>query len=298
MDSKVSIKLVRLSDNAEFLIDNTVWAIPSDGLAGFGDSEVTVNEDSLLYHDGTVLMSTKMEAKDRTVKCYAIDVSTNENLRDMALKFFHIKEEYKLIIKYMGHERWCKGIITHAKLSEGNIYRRVELMFNLHCFSPYFYGMQEFGQDISGLTPMNAFPYHSVAEWGGHPCGIVAGNSPIVINNAGDIDIGPHFIIEFTSDYNQYISIFITNDSLIDYHHGFDYGDKFNRGDVLDLDFSVVPPKITKNGKNDMKHSLSFNNTLLGVKFKRGENSIDFSPEGAQSVARVTLYYNECYYMI
>jgi hypothetical protein len=298
MDSKVSIKLVRLSDNAEFLIDNTVWAIPSDGLAGFGDSEVTVNEDSLLYHDGTVLMSTKMEAKDRTVKCYAIDVSTNENLRDMALKFFHIKEEYKLIIKYMGHERWCKGIITHAKLSEGNIYRRVELMFNLHCFSPYFYGMQEFGQDVSGLTPMNAFPYHSVAEWGGHPCGIVAGNRPIVINNAGDIDIGPHFIIEFTSDYNQYIYIYITNDSFVNYVHGFDYGDKFNRGDVLDLDFSVTPPKITKNGKNDMKHALFFNNTLLDVKFKRGENSIKFEPEGARSAARATLYYNECYYMI
>lgn len=298
MDSNVSIKLVRLSDNVEFLIDNTVWAIPSDGLAGFGDSEVTVNEDSLLYHDGTVLMSTKMEAKDRTVKCYAIDVSTNENLRDMALKFFRIKEEYKLIIEYMGHERWCKGIITHAKLSEGNIYRRVELMFNLHCFSPYFYGMQEFGQDISGLTPMNAFPYHSVAEWGGHPCGILAGHRSIVINNAGDIDIGPHFIVEFTADYVEHIAIYIQNDSFVVYNHSFDYGDRFHKGDVLDLDFSVVPPKITKNGKNDMKHALLLKNTILDIKFKRGENSISFGPDSAQNVARATLYYNECYYMI
>lgn len=297
MDSNVSIKLVRISDNAEFIIDNTVWVIPSDGLDGFGDSEVTVNEDSLLYHDGTVLMSTKMEAKDRTVKCYAMNVSTNENLRDMALKFFHVKEEYKLIVEYMGHQRWCKGIITHAKLSEGNIYRPVELMFNLHCFSPYFYGMQEFGQDVSGLTPMNAFPYHSVAEWGGHACGIMTDYSSVIINNAGDIDIGPHFIVEFTSDYNHHISISIANDSFVAYTHTFDYGDKFNRGDVLDLDFSVVPPKITKNGKNDMKHALLFDNTILDIKLKRGENSIIFD-RTAQSIVRATLYYNECYYMI
>lgn len=298
MDSNVSIKLVRLSDNVEFLIDNTVWAIPSDGLAGFGDSEVTVNEDSLLYHDGTVLMSTKMEAKDRTVKCYAIDVSTNENLRDMALKFFRIKEEYKLIIEYMGHQRWCKGIMTHAKLSEGNIYRRVELMFNLHCFSPYFYSMHDYGQNLFGLQPMCAFPYHSVAEWRGHPCGVLSGDQGVVINNSGDIDIGPHLVIEFLMDWHVQINLELWNGSWVHYTHYFDYGDKFHKGDVLDWDFSTVPPKITKNGKNDMKHSLS-PDRILDVKFKKGKNTLRLASNGSlQGVARATLYYNECYYMI
>lgn len=298
MDSNVSIKLVRISDNAEFIIDNTVWVIPSDGLDGFGDSEATVNEDSLLYHDGTVLMSTKMEAKDRTVKCYAMDVSTNENLRDMALKFFHVKEEYKLIIKYMGHERWCKGIITHAKLSEGNIYRPVELMFNLHCFSPYFYSIKDYGQGILGLEPMNAFPYHSVAEWNGHPCGMYDNAREIVINNTGDVDVGPRFVIEFLSDYYNTISIEIWNGSYTYYSHYFDHGDKFHKGDILDFDFSTVPPKITKNGKNDMKHSLTPGN-ILDVKFKKGKNTISISSsETVRNVVRATLYYNECYYMI
>ena len=100
MDKKVVIRFIR-SDEREFLIDGTDWRIPSKGLDGFGSYENDITTVDNAVGDGGIISSSRMDPKDRTVKCVSRNPILNEILRKSAISFFNPKLDFKMYITYI-----------------------------------------------------------------------------------------------------------------------------------------------------------------------------------------------------
>lgn len=289
MDSNVSITVVRLSDSAEFHIDNVGWAIPSDGLDGFSGINSNITEDALLYDDGSEHEADKIEAKDRIVSCYVTDPHQNEELRHEAIAFFNVKQNYKLIIRYMGLERWCSGQLSQVKLSEGNIYKRVELMFCVHCFKPYLYSMDDFGQDIASVMPLAGFPYHARAEWGGHPVGYYNFSRSVKLYNDGDVSTKLRVILQTNGD--------VVNPAFYINDHYVRFVGKLSDGDKIEMNFEEIPPTVKKNGVNAMGQC-DRRSQFADMILLKGNNTIRYAADTGDTFLTCSVYYNKRYLMI
>ena len=288
MDKVVSIKMVR-EDGKSFLINNKSWMIPSDGLSGFGTVTNSIGTEGLLYDDGEAETYDRVDSVDRTVKCQVANTFENEPLRHRAIEFFNAKRSYKCIIHYMGLERWCEGKLSKVAISEGNIYKPVVLQFTLKCLKPYFYSMDNFGQDIASVMPLEGFPFHSYTGWGGHPTGYynfsrsvnivndgdMATKARVVINALGDV-VNPKFLIN-----GKYVRII---DNLI-------------KNDEIEIDFDTIPPTVKKNGVNAIgKCDRSSNFSDMDI--KQGNNIIKYGADSGDTMLTCSVYYNKRYLMI
>lgn len=283
----VVIKLVR-EDNEEFIIDNTEWLIPSNGLDGFGGVENSISTTDNAIGDGVIITSKRLSSADRTVKCIASDARYNRELRHRAISFFNVKKQYKLYITYMGLTRWCQGWLYKIQVSEGNIYQRVELQFTLMCPSPYLRSFDDFGKDIAGLLPMVAFPYLCNQETG-RPTGIYAFGQDVVLSNDGDAETYANVVMIANGD--------VVNPKLIINGNYVRVIDNMKQGDKITMDFTVQPPTVKKNGVNYIGHcdrSSAFNAMQLNI----GDNIISYEADEGDTFMTVSIYYNKLYCVI
>lgn len=168
MDRIVNITIYR-DDGERFAIDGTDWKIPSDGLENWHTMETEVTSIDIAMRDGTKVIHERVGSIDRTITALVGDVSKNDRLRAEASRFFLPKRSYEVLVRYMGRTSMCRGVQLMVQLSEGNIYRPVQLKWTILCESPYMMGNgYEYSTDEAPSVGKFAFPYVSTKDDGGY----------------------------------------------------------------------------------------------------------------------------------
>lgn len=287
-EKKVIIRLVR-DDGEEFVIGTGGdWRIPSNGLSGFGSLDNNIILSSNAFGDGSQCSGERVDSKDRTVKAKVRDVRMNAGLRRKAISFLKFKHTYKVYVTYMGLTRWFDARISRKQLSEGNIYKPVELQFTMLSENPYYKSYDNFGKDIAQIIPMTGFPYMCTAQ--GKPTSVYNYDTKsVIVENDGDVDtyckaifrakgtvVRPTLLVN-----GKFVRMLIT----------------LQQNDELILDFTTPKPNITLNGVNVIG-STDRTSDLSEMQLVEGENTIGYEAESGDNVLEVSIYYNKLYALI
>ncbi len=288
MDKTVKIRILR-NDGKEFHIDGTDWAIPSDGLDGFGNYENDITTVDNAVGDGGIISSCRISPKDRTITAKTRNPLLNDILRRAALSFFSSKYTYGIYLTYMGTTRWCEGRLYKFNLPNGNVNRIMTMTVTFLCPDPFFKSYDNFGKNIASIMGMCAFPYLcSVTP--GTPQGITGGKfnfaQKVELNNDGDTEtfckavffakgevINPK--LDINGNYVRIIDIMKENDVII-------------------IDFTKKPPTVQKNGENYIGHcdrTSAFDDMVLVV----GSSEVSFDADNGSNLLDVSIYYNKLY---
>ena len=288
MDKKVVIRFIR-SDEREFLIDGTDWRIPSKGLDGFGSYENDITTVDNAVGDGGIVSSSRMDPKDRTVKCVSRNPILNEILRKSAISFFNPKLDFKMYITYMGITRWCEGKIYKFNISSGNIYRQMSMSITLLSPDPYLKSYDNFGKNIASIVGMSGFHY-LCSKTDGTLKGITGGKfnfaKKVLLDNDGDVDTYCKAVISANGEVtNPKITI---NDNYVRII------DTMQENDIIIIDFTQNPPTVKKNGINYIGHcdkTSAFDDMALVI----GSSEISFDADNGSNLMAVSIYYNKLY---
>lgn len=128
---------IERDDGAVFVIDDSVWRIPNDGLTGWHSTVSSISTYDTPGVDGAKITEQRVQAVDRTITAEARDTSASAYLRTIAERFFVPHRTYVVTVTYMGRKRKCTGIQAAFTLSEGNIYKPIEFTWTITCESPY-----------------------------------------------------------------------------------------------------------------------------------------------------------------
>lgn len=284
MHKEVKVRIVR-SDNKEFLLNSNDWKIPSNGLEGFGmfENDITVTANAV--GDGGVISSDRLAEKDRTIVAKSRNPLLNDVLRRHAISFFSPKYDYKVYVTYMSETRWCEGKIYKFSLPSENVYRNMTLSVTFLCPSPYLKSYEDFGKNIAMVTPMIGFPYLCASN-----VGITGGRfnfaKQVFLDNDGDVDAFCKAIIKATGE--------VTNPAL---HIDEGYVriiDNMMEGDVIEIDFTKLPPTVKKNGANCIGRC-DRTSTFDEMALKVGGSNVSYSADDGDINLEVSIYYNKLY---
>lgn len=283
------------SDGREFYInkgDTPDWKIPSKGLEGFGDFTNDISATANAIGDGDILNSCRVGKKDRTIKAISRNKNMNDVLRREACSFFSPKYDYEVYLTYMGLTRWFEGKLHKYKLPTANINKDMELTLTFMSMNPYLKSYDNFGKNIAEVEPLLAFPF--ICPISTAPDGIRKGLTGgkfnfarmVTVENDGDIETYCKCVIEASAEVvNPKIMI---NDGYVRVL------DTMQQNDVIEIDFTVAPPTVRKNGVNYVGHcdrSSTFDEMVIPL----GDNTISFDADNGSNQMRVNVYYNKLY---
>lgn len=288
---KVSVRIVR-SDDKEFLIDGTDWAIPSDGLDGFGLFENEINTVGHGVGDGGIVTSKRIGVKDRTITAKSRSLYLGEILRRTACSFFKPGENYKVYVTYMGETRWFEGVIHKFNLPAENVYRKMTMTVTFLSPDPHLKSYDDFGKNIAEVVGMCAFPYLcNVTD--GYTQGVTAGRrcfaEKVELDNDGDVEAYCKAVFRASGDVQN--PKLMINDSYVRVL------DDMVAGDVIIMDFAQRPPRITKNGVNCVG-KCDRTSDFYGMNLVVGNSAVSFSADGGSNLLDVSIYYNKLYAVI
>lgn len=290
----VIMRIVR-SDGQELYLGDGDWRIPKSGLSNWANLPYDVTSQEVPSYDGSVITSKRVAAVDRSVSAIAENWRNNAALRAEVISFFNPKYSYNAHLTYQGRTRWCHGEQIGFKCSEGNIYEPVELTWTILCANPYLQSESNFGKDVAEVAPRLGFPFMSflpVSQGSAEGCnvGFVASKRlferSVKIENDGDVESGMRIKIRTS---NMVVNPLVR------------IGDNYVRAlvtmkenDVLDMDLTNKPPKVTFNGQNAM-HLIDRNSSILSMYISPGDTVIEYDADDGEQYMSVTVYYNKQY---
>lgn len=232
----VTARFIR-DDGQEFLIDNKIWKIPSDGLKGFDGVENEIKTQKHIDGDGVDFISERVGEKDRTIEAILIDRSQNKEMRKKVSNFLLPKHTYKCVLDYNNDIKNIKGRLYSYNLPTENIYNDwLHLTIVLLCDMPYLY------KEPRSVFLNSGYNYVDVS-----------GNQ------------NPNFNISVTNSYLTSIGITI-NDKTLNVNANLGYYD------TLKISFKDGKLRVYKNDILSM--GLIATNSDLDISLKVGSNTI------------------------
>lgn len=209
--------------------------------------------------------------------CGTVDVK-----RKMINDFFLPKNTFKFYITYKNTSVWCECEIDTYDLPTDNIYATQSLVISVFCPNPYFKSIDNFGKDLSEITPKMGFPL-LIPKNKGFISSVRNFSKSVWISNDGAVDVHCKAVITLDS--------FVENFKLYKNEHEYILFPKFlNKGDVVEIDFEKK--KILINGissLNRIDRASSF------FSIDRGGCYISYSTDANENKVHVIIYYNKLY---
>lgn len=281
---KVEVKVIR-DDKMEFVFDNVIWGIPSDGLTGFDSVDNEVYEENYYNGAGSRITGTRIKSKERTIKARLMNPALNEIQREVVISFFNPEHTFSIYVTYQGRTRWCEGNQIGFSCSTGNVYEPLEITWSILSPMPYMLSTENFGQNIGEIIPMFGFPFRSIIGYG-FGSGVFKFAKEVLIDNDGDTKTFFQCSIIATGT--------VENPKLIK-------GDKYVRiidtlqsGDVYTIDFVSKPPKIKKNGVNSIG-KIDKTSSLIGMSIEVGGDVFGFDADSGSNNMQVNIYRHKRY---
>lgn len=292
MDNTVKIEIIRTSDSKKFVIGNQSgydWRFLKNGLDGFGDVTNTITYTDNATFDGGIVSDTHVSKVDRTIQCAYMHPDINDVARRAAIAFFNVKSTFRVYVTYSGRTVWAEGYLI--KLSAGmtaNVKDRLDIMVTFTFPDPYWKSKNDFGEDIAGNIGMIAFPYLCSMDNGqkGTTGGIFKFARIVTLYNDGDIETRCRAVIKATGD--------VENPKLIINDEYVRVIGNLHKNDIIELDFTAMPPTVKKNGVNYIGHC-DRTSAFDGMILNRGSNLIEFDADNGTSNMAVSIYYNQKY---
>lgn len=286
----LEIKIVRSSDSAKFEIGAAHdWVVAEDGLEGFGDINNTIEYVDNVSTDGGLINSTHVSKKDRTIEAIYRYQSKQDIARKTMLSFFNVKDTFRVIVTYGTKEVYAEGkllklVCKPRHLEKGYVSFAITFLFA----NPYWKSVDDFGHNIAAVRGMIAFPYLATTEPSniGLTGGVYNFARQIVIYNDGDVETRCKAVIAASGD--------VLNPKLIINDQYVRVLDEMVAGDVIEMDFSSIPPTVKKNGSNFLGHcdrTSAFTKMIID----RGDNTISYDADNGTTNLSVNIYYNKRY---
>ena len=265
------------------------WRFKKNGLEGFGDitNDITFTDNATT--DGGIVDSTHVSKAERTLSFAYMHPETNDVARRAAIAFFNVKSTFKLYITYADRTVWAEGHLL--KISAGmtsSVKDRLDIMATFLFPDPYWKSKNDFGENIAGNIGMIAFPYLCSIDNGpkGTTGGIFKFARIVTLYNNGDVETRCRAVIKATGD--------VENPKLIINDEYVRVIDNLHKNDIIELDFTAMPPTVKKNGVNFIGHC-DRTSAFDGMILNRGRNLIEFDANNGTSNMAVSVYYNEKY---
>lgn len=285
----VKARIVR-SDGKELTLGDGDWRIPKDGLENWANLPYNVYSSEIPASDGAIVTSKRVSSVDRTIKAEAKGKDPDE-LRAYAIWFFNPKFTFEVHLTYRGRTRWCQGEQIGFKASEGNIYQAPEITWTIICANPYLQSEGNYGKDIAEIKPMFGFPWRSAVKGSKnyHPNAVVSIHSfakSVPVSNDGDVPSSMNVLMRITGK--------VVNPSIRLGNGWVKLLSTFKQGDIIQLDCTKKPPKVTLNGNNIM-HLVDRKSSILNLRIDVGESSLEYDADDGYQNMSVTVYWNKQY---
>lgn len=290
MDKNVVIRIVRNSDGSEFSIGTGHdWRFLKNGIDGFGSFNNDLSYVDNGIHDGGIITSSRISKVDRTIQCAYIYPSKNDVERRRVTAFFNLKDTYKVYMTYGGRTLWAEGYLAKSKLSmSADISVRMDLTITFTFANPYLKSFDDFGADIASKKEMMAFPY--LSAFNVNPKGVTGSifnfAKVVHLDNDGDVETYCRAVFKANGE--------VVNPKLIINGEFVRVIDTLEHGDVLEMDFTTLPPRVTKNGVNFIGHcdrTSNFTDMVLSL----GDCAVQYDAEDGDNNLAVSIFYNKLY---
>ena len=279
MKKEVKVKIIR-DDGKEFVIDHSIWGIPSDGLIGFDSVTNEVYTENMASGDGSRKTGARIAEKDRTIKARLMNRALNEIQRHVVISFFNPKYSFKVYVTYQGRTRWCDGEQIGFSCPTANIYKPLEITWTILSTMPYLKSVDNYGENIAELIPMFGFPFRSL-EGIGFGVGVYKFAKNVLIDNAGDVETFFQCSITATGD--------VKNPKIVKDNKYVRIIDELVEGDVYVIDFVARPPTVKKNGINAIG-KIDRTSSLTGMSLEVGGARFGFDADTGSDNMRVEIY--------
>lgn len=287
----IEVKFERLSDGKIFIVgNNRNWRFQKKGgLSGFSDFSADLTYDDNYARDGGTTWHSRLTQKKRTLKIVYLYPDDNAIERDKLTTYFKYNALYNIYITFMGRQRYAEGrLCKMAVTEETETYKCVKSTMTFAFDDPFLKSVDDFGRDIAAVTPTTAFPYLSKLVKG-KPTGVFNFQKQVVLNNDGDQISYPR--VKITMLDNVWNPIIYVNDNFIRFI------DTLVRDDVIEIDFTKIPPTVRKNGLNAIglcDRESNFDEMYL----KLGNNVVRFDADNGSDEMIVSIYFNKTYTII
>ena len=290
-----SIRFVR-SDGVELEATDEPgdgWKVGYDGLEDFVGVSANVRTSANVLTDGSTFLSERIDERERESRIFYVGARDPREVRDEALSFFNPKHAFRAHVTHMGVTRWCEGRLVEAEcpLVRGN--RPCEVSVTLLCLDPYMLSEDGNESSLTDAAPMFGFPYVShfreaLPDGSKMPVGSLASKMLYdglnTIYNTGDVETYYRIHCEFMGEVQN--PSFTKDEKFVKLNY------LFEDGDVLDIDFTVAPPKVTINGVNAIGYCTR-DSTFTGMAMGVGPNVFDYSctNDGKEYMSVQILFY-------
>ena len=286
MDNNLKIKFMR-EDGQTFTVsrETSRWRfMKKNAVEGFSSIDGDVSYVDNATTDGGQIVSSRLGRKDRTISFCCVRPAENDSARKELLKFFVEFNTYKIYVTYYGRQLWAEGMLYKMDCSmKPDLTQLMTVTFVFE--NPYLRSVDDFGKDIASVIPTTAFPY-LCTEAIGVPTGVFNFDRVIELENNGDSIARPVITIGASDE--------VTN-PVINVGNGFvRLLDTIGEGDVVVMNFAVLPPRITKNGVNCIgkcDRTSTFNEIYLDI----GITEVSYDADDGASDLSVTIQYNQLY---
>lgn len=285
MKKEVKVKIIR-DDGKEFLIDHTVWGIPSDGLIGFDSVLNTVYTNALAVGDGSNYVGSRVSERDRTIKARLMNPKLNESQRHEVIAFFNPKRKFKVYVTYMGRTRWCEGYQYAFECPNANVYQPLTFTWTILCPMPYMMSTENFGKNINEILPVYTFPFSGAIVGYSFGVGIYQYSKNVAVQNYGDVETYFKCVITARDE--------VRNPKIIKDQKYVRIIDTLQNGDQYIIDFESVPPTVKKNGENSIG-KVDRTSSLTDMTIDVGSGTFSFDADFGSTSMDVEIYRYERY---
>jgi hypothetical protein len=295
-EKAVTLHLVR-SDGKTFDIGTgTPWRIPNDGIQDWNTYAFNVQTNANVISDGSTLVSTRVDEKDRTVTA----VYTGRECakaRQEAVLFFNPKFKFEVQLTYHGRTFSASGVQYAFDAPTVNIYSKPTFTWTLLCLDPYLKSVDNNDCPFGAANPMIGFPY--VSHWAddpnrqknfpaGAPASELIYDGANTIYNQGDV---PCYYRVVVKAEGKLVNPTIWKDSK-----KVRVETTMKMGDTLIIDFEQAPPSVTLNGTNAIQLCTRDSN-FTGMIMQTGANVFTFKLDNSENatLADVRILFNKRY---
>ena len=284
--------IVRSDGQTLDLGDGTEWVLRMNDMSDWLDLDYSVETSANVLTDGSTIVAKRVEEKDRTVSAtyWGRDRS---GVRNEVIPFFNPKYSYEVHLTYMGRTRWCAGEQIGFDLPMVDWRTPPTLTWTVLSTDPYLRSEDGNERSLTEAAPMFGFPYVShfreaLPDGSKMPVGSLASKMLYdglnTIYNTGDVETYYRIHCEFMGEVQN--PSFTKDEKFVKLNY------LFEDGDVLDIDFTVAPPKVTINGVNAIGYCTR-DSTFTGMAMGVGPNVFDYSctNDGKEYMSVQILFY-------
>lgn len=242
MDSR-SLTLALSCNNNSLTIgkDTPVRLIDYEGLEA-PTSQITTAQMAQGW--GSVVTGKSIASRNITLTGEIADTANTPALRQELIRLFDPQLAGTLTVDYCGIQRTIDYYVESFRFSASNLYDNLQFSLSLLCPQPYLLGIDNFGQDMAGITKMLAFPFVSRKDKG-FITGYRTLRQEANIINDGDVDTGLE--IHFIASRGPVTSPSITR---VDTGEFLRIETQLAKGDTLIVDTNSGKKRVTLNGDN------------------------------------------------